>query len=853
MSVPISAMRLLRLGLAVGIGYYAGAVLGLLLKLPNATPSVVWPPNAILTAALLLSPPRLWPFALASALPAHIVLERAAGWPLPLVLTLFLTNCSEAVIGATIVHIWSDEPRKFDTLRRVAIFIVGAALIAPFVSSFPDAAAVTVFQQEQFWRVWSSRLFSNILTELTLVPGLVTLVMYGGAWLRGGWRRRHLEATLLGGSLAFVAAMLLRAPGPHPIATELSQHATFAFLMPLLLWAAFRFGPGGTSVALVATTFLLVTSALYSNGPFRGLSPAETTLALQLVLIVVSLPLLVVAALVEERRVVQQELSSSLAFEALLAQLAAMFVHPPTDRMESVFVDSLRRIGRFLGFETVMLLWGSDGPREAKPLALWAERGCEPVADVLAGVDFASAFQRSRDADPILLQTVVLPASSIAGEARVAGQPAEFSALAVRLFEGTSELGVLACASRRPMDNVRSPLMGRIHQLGLVFANALARKRTEDTVRASEAMKSAILSSLSAGVVVLDRHGHIVDTNQRWRAIVGGRPGATQSGADYIEYVRSSTGGGGTHPSGAAAGIKAVAGGQRRDFRLEHAYQSPSGTQWFSIRAVPLDHPEGGAVVTYTDVSKQKRAELQVQRARSELAHVSRVSTMGALTASIAHQLNQPLTGIMTNAQAAQRLLTAAPLDLEEVRASLGDIVDDSRRVADVIYRVRNFLRKDSSAVDDVDLNDIVTDVASLLDSDAIGRNTSLVLKPCSQPLMVRGDRVQLEQVVLNVLMNSIDAVGEQQSGTREVVVTCMASDESAEVSVSDCGPGFEPDAIRSVFDPFYTTKPRGMGLGLFIARSIVEAHAGSIGVANNAGGGATVSFRLPVTRNQDR
>src|SRR5437867_4291710 len=198
--------------LLVCVGYYVGANIGFILRFPPATPSVMWPPNAILTATLVLTPPRGWWIYLLAALPAHLVAELGAGWPTSLVLALFTTNCSEALLAVIGVRWLSDAPVRFDTLRRVAAFIVAAVLLAPFVSSFADAAAVATLRGEPYWLVWRTRFFSNILTELTLVPALVVVMTAGPIWLWGATHLRHAEAALLAGTLCAVGLIVFAEP-----------------------------------------------------------------------------------------------------------------------------------------------------------------------------------------------------------------------------------------------------------------------------------------------------------------------------------------------------------------------------------------------------------------------------------------------------------------------------------------------------------------------------------------------------------------------------------------------------------------------------------------------------------------
>ena len=242
--------------------------------------------------------------------------------------------------------------------------------------------------------------------------------------------------------------------------------------------------------------------------------------------------------------------------------------------------------------------------------------------------------------------------------------------------------------------------MQRLHLVAEVFANALARKEAEDALRASELMKSAILASLSSSVAVLDRAGRVIAVNESWTRFAA----STASGmrgpgwaSSYLDVCRQAAGEGTAYASEALDGIEAVLDRSRPSFALEYSQGAPLADRWFAMSVVPLNRPEGGAVVSHTDITERKRAELDAQRSRQELAHFTRVSTMGELTASLAHELNQPLTGILANAQAARRFLDATPPDLGEVREILSDIVEDDKRAAEVIQRLRDLLRKGES------------------------------------------------------------------------------------------------------------------------------------------------------------
>jgi two-component system sensor kinase FixL len=252
-------------------------------------------------------------------------------------------------------------------------------------------------------------------------------------------------------------------------------------------------------------------------------------------------------------------------------------------------------------------------------------------------------------------------------------------------------------------------------------------------------------------------------------------------------------------------------------------------------------------VVSHTDVTERRRAQAQAERSRQELAHFNRVSTMGELTGSLAHELSQPLSGIMANAQAATRFLNFTPPMLGELRGALEDIVADDRRATTVIQRLRDMLKKGEPRRERLDLNDLVGNVTLLLGSDAIIRSTTVKLELDPSPVLVDGERAQLEQVVLNLLVNAMDAMSEAASERVVVVRTENRPGSGVRVAVEDAGPGVRDGDKEHIFEPFYTTKATGMGMGLAIAKSIIEAHGGTIWVTNNQPKrGATFHFGLP-------
>jgi C4-dicarboxylate-specific signal transduction histidine kinase len=256
----------------------------------------------------------------------------------------------------------------------------------------------------------------------------------------------------------------------------------------------------------------------------------------------------------------------------------------------------------------------------------------------------------------------------------------------------------------------------------------------------------------------------------------------------------------------------------------------------------------------FANTLARRRAELEAQRLRRDLTHIGRVSAMGVLTASLAHELNQPLTAILANAQAAQRLLAADVVNLEELREILKDIVEDDKRAGDVIGRLRFLIKKGDFEHASLDLNNVVGEVARLVRSDAAIRNVLLRLELAADLPRVRGDRVQLQQAVLNLVLNGLEAMPESPTGDRTLVIlTARDGAGAVRVEVQDSGGGIDETDGDRMFQPLYTTKVEGLGMGLAIVRTIIESHGGQAGAANNVLGGATFHFTLPVETEDNR
>jgi C4-dicarboxylate-specific signal transduction histidine kinase len=247
------------------------------------------------------------------------------------------------------------------------------------------------------------------------------------------------------------------------------------------------------------------------------------------------------------------------------------------------------------------------------------------------------------------------------------------------------------------------------------------------------------------------------------------------------------------------------------------------------------------------DLTDRKRAERAYSQAQMELAHANRVATMGQLSASIAHEISQPIGAALSYANAASHWLAAQPPNLEEVRRDLGFIVESGVRASEVIDRIRALVKKAPPRKDRLEINEAILEVIELARNEIANNHISVRTQLAETLPAIQGDRVQLQQVILNLLINAIEAMSGMSEGPRELLISTTKTDsEGVLVAVRDSGPGLAPERVDRLFESFYTTKPGGLGMGLSICRSIIEAHHGRLWATANTPRGAVFQFTLP-------
>jgi two-component system, LuxR family, sensor kinase FixL len=375
-----------------------------------------------------------------------------------------------------------------------------------------------------------------------------------------------------------------------------------------------------------------------------------------------------------------------------------------------------------------------------------------------------------------------------------------------------------------------------------------ARTATEVQQRQTQMLHSAVLASIHDQIVVLDQSGVVIETNRSWRRFV--EHSARQPferahvGDQYLQTCAMGAEAGDPVAAELLACLRDVlAGGSMR--RLEFSRDTPDGLLWYEMSVEQLHRPEGGAVVTRTNITATKQVLNQAREQRQQLAHLGRAAVLGELSGAFAHELVQPLTSILGNAEAALTILSREQAGPPEIRDMLRDIVKDDVRAAEVIQRLRSMLARGEIQRQPIDLNQIVRDVVALARSDIISRNVSVITQLDPDIPLVLADGVQLQQVVLNLIVNACEAMSGAPADDRRLTIgtTPIEGGRGIECFVADRGRGIPADQLERIFQPFVTTKKHGLGLGLAICRSIIEAHGGRLWAESAEGGGSVFRF----------
>jgi signal transduction histidine kinase len=557
---------------------------------------------------------------------------------------------------------------------------------------------------------------------------------------------------------------------------------------------------------------------------------------------------LIVTLLVQRRRrrEAQADLTEQLRFETLVSEVVTACATATPDQLDERIRDDLRRVATFLGVDRATLWQRAQG--SSLLTHAWDRSGAAPRV-IFPFQRFPYLRTRMETGDIVCFTN----ADDLPPEA--AAERAEAKAVGVRSFvavplrAGDRLLGVLVFLSLHAERRWPAHIVQQLRTLAEPFCMALIRVQSAAAVERSAAMAGAVLAALPGETAIIDSAGTIVKANEAWATAA--RSGAAAQlalkvGASYLDACRSAVDVPPDIGRTLHASIESLLRGEREEFTVEYPTSRRGEDRWFEVRVRRLTDFGGGAAVMHFDVTARRQAEAAAQLNLGQIAHLDRVAAMGQLASSIAHELNQPLTAIRANAQAAKRLLTRSQPDLNEVLACLADIASDDRRAGDVIQRMRQLLRKADFISVPLALNELVANTIRLVANHALIKAVTLDFRPAPELPIAHGDPVQIQQVILNLLTNAIAAAANGNARTRKVTVwTSKTTTPYVEIGVHDSGEGVAETDLERIFNPFFSTKPDGLGVGLTISRTIVDAHGGRLLVENDPAGGAIFRVHL--------
>jgi PAS domain S-box-containing protein len=373
-----------------------------------------------------------------------------------------------------------------------------------------------------------------------------------------------------------------------------------------------------------------------------------------------------------------------------------------------------------------------------------------------------------------------------------------------------------------------------------LLAQKRRRKSAEETLREKSEELDQFFNVSIELLCISNTDGYFLRVNPAWEKVLGYSREELMAHR-FLDFV---------HPDDIPKTREAVSIllSQGKIVHFGNRYRCKDSTyRWFEWNAVQVGN------LTYSvanDRTEYIVAETKARQHRDKLAHITRVATMGELTTSLAHEINQPLTAVGSNAEAARRFLSQAEPDIGEIREILEDIIQDNKRAGDVVQKIRALVRKETFKEEILDLNRMVQELVTLIRSESILKGLTITTELFPELKMIHGDRIQLQQVVLNLILNGAAAMANSPQDKRKIIVkTAIQDSKTVRVSVTDCGTGIDANNTEHIFSAFYTTKPEGLGMGLSISQTIIDAHGGKIKASNNREGGASFVFTLPVGR----
>jgi PAS domain S-box-containing protein len=776
----------------VFIAYYLAGKLGqATTEIRSSNLGPVWPAYGIALAAVVLCGYRIWPALAASAflvafqspVSAITALGQAAA------------ATSAALAGGLLLKRAGFGP-SMSRLRDVLNLILLGSLVSALVSA---SLGVTVLYATglQAYSGVGHAWFIYWLGDATGVLLITPLVLAAPGFMKSATPAQIIELVALVFLLILACLTIF----------TVSLNVPALLLFPFVVWASIRFGIGGSAVAALIIAAVATVATALGAGPFAPYTLFIKAMLLDVFFATLGVSGLMLASVIAEREKAEAEREQLIREQAMMEarlRLAAI-VESSEDaivgqNINGVITDWNAGAARLYGYSESEAI-GKVFPRLVRPEGR-AEVDLEKISDVVSRYE---TVHFRKDGTPIEVSMSISPIHDAAG--RIAGA----SAIAHDITE---------------------------------------RQRAANALRESEDKLRLILNSAAEGIFGIDPEGRCTFCNEASLRILGYDSDDALLGKQMHDLIHHSHADGTPHPAEECHHLRDV---MQADlgFHIEDAVLWRADGSSFHAQLWTQSQKEDGrvvgAVVCFSDITQRLQSEENTATLRDELAHLSRVGMLSALSGTLAHEINQPLAAIGINAEAALRLLEARPLPLQDLRAALGEIQEDERRAGEVLQQMRTLLKKNPARLDKVEVNSTVGEVVRLTRSNALRRGivVDVELSPWMRPIL--GDRVQVQQVILNLLMNAFDAVENTDKFRRRVSLKTIPRKEAMVIEVQDGGTGISDEELKHIFEPFYTTRHEGLGLGLSICQSIVAAHGGRLDAARNPNGGMTFSVTFPI------